>query len=154
MSDSSQHSSPRPSPSYTTPAPVAQLRRSRCRHLGVQHQQSLLEMPRQAKTYSTFQRKWDSLRGVFCHLYVMFSTALHGVARRLHQQGFSIRRVAEIIKVTKSTIHRWIHGIAKSRCPKQKPLHIIALQSFVDSDPFKTLTGYFDWISPSHDRQW
>jgi len=71
----------------------------------------------------------------------MFATALHGVARRLQQKGFSIRKIAELINATKSTIHRWVREITKARHPKARQQHV-AFRSFVDSNPFQTLTSY------------
>lgn len=71
----------------------------------------------------------------------MFPTALHSVACRLHQNGFSIRKVAEYVNATKSTVHRWIQGIAKTRDPKPASSRD-AFRFVVNSNPFQTLTDY------------
>jgi transposase len=73
----------------------------------------------------------------------MYATELRKVAVRLVGLGFSCRRVAFFLNISKSSVQRWMFSpTIKKRCLKASPIPSHCIESLVENHPFLTVTGY------------
>lgn len=72
----------------------------------------------------------------------MYETVLHDIVKRLRQVfKFSIRMIASMLNISKTTIHRWLHS-ANTGCKNisSTKRFSIDLQHIVTEQPFQTLS--------------